>query len=87
MNTPVIEVQESVKHRVSALICEKFGFDEAELLSGVTFDELEIDSLILVELSLILRKEMGIVLAEGDLKSSFTLDEAVAVIRAKAEQA
>ncbi|MEV7388063.1 acyl carrier protein [Streptomyces sp. NPDC091215] len=87
MNTPVIAAQESLKHRVSALISEKFGLDEAELLSGVTFDELEIDSLILVELSLILRKEMDIVLVEGELKSSFSLDEAVAVIRAKADQA
>ncbi|MFJ5266228.1 acyl carrier protein [Streptomyces sp. NPDC088387] len=87
MSAPVIAAQESIKHRVSALISEKFGLDEAELLSGVTFDELEIDSLILVELSLILRKEMGIVLVEGELKSSFTLDEAVSVIRAKADQA
>lgn len=87
MSTPAIETQESLKHRVSALISEKFGLDEAELLSGATFDELEIDSLILVELSLILRKEMDIVLEEGDLKSSFTLDEAVAVIRAKADRA
>lgn len=87
MSTPVIQTQESLKHRVSALISEKFGLDEAELLSGATFDELEIDSLILVELSLILRKEMDIVLQEGELKSAFTLDEAVAVIRAKADQA
>ncbi|WP_133260104.1 acyl carrier protein [Streptacidiphilus pinicola] len=79
--------QESLKHRLAALIGEKFGLDEAELLSGATFDELEIDSLILVELGLILRKEMDIILAEGELKSSFTLDEAVDVIRAKAEQA
>ncbi|MFJ9345379.1 acyl carrier protein [Streptomyces sp. NPDC101237] len=87
MSTPAIETQESLKHRVSALISEKFGLDEAELLSGATFDELEIDSLILVELSLILRKEMDIVLEEGDLKAAFTLDEAVAVIRAKADRA
>lgn len=87
MSTPVIRVQQSLKHSVSALISEKFGLPEEELLSGATFDELDIDSLILVELSLILRKEMGVVLQEGDLKSSFTLDEAVAVIRAKADRA
>ncbi|THA36616.1 hypothetical protein E6R18_01070 [Streptomyces sp. A1277] len=83
----VLTVQTSLKHQVSALISEKFGLDEAELISGATFDELDIDSLILVELSLILRKEMGVVLQEGDLKSAFTLDEAVAVIAAKADQA
>ncbi|GHD53304.1 acyl carrier protein [Streptomyces longwoodensis] len=86
MSAPVMPTQESLKHRVSALISEKFGLDEAELASGATFDELEIDSLILVELSLILRKDLGIVLEEGELKSSFTLDEAVAVIRAKADR-
>ncbi|MFB7417719.1 acyl carrier protein [Streptomyces sp. NPDC056121] len=82
-----LSVESSLKHKVSGLISEKFGLDEAELLSGATFDELDIDSLILVELSLILRKEMGIVLVEGELKSSYTLDEAVAVIAAKADQA
>ncbi|MFB6859035.1 acyl carrier protein [Streptomyces sp. NPDC058320] len=82
-----LSVESSLKHQVSGLISEKFGLDEAELLSGATFDELDIDSLILVELSLILRKEMGIVLVEGELKSSYTLDEAVAVIAAKADQA
>ncbi|MCX5438545.1 acyl carrier protein [Streptomyces sp. NPDC057684] len=82
-----LSVESSLKHQVSGLISDKFGLDEAELLSGATFDELDIDSLILVELSLILRKEMGIVLVEGELKSSFTLDEAVAVIAAKADQA
>lgn len=84
MSVPVTEL--SLKGRVAELISEKFGLDEAELLSGATFDELDIDSLILVELSLILRKEMGIVLIEGDLKSSFTLDEAVTVIRDKADR-
>ncbi|MFE5008141.1 acyl carrier protein [Streptomyces sp. NPDC056696] len=82
-----LSVEFSLKHQVSGLISDKFGLDEAELLSGATFDELDIDSLILVELSLILRKEMGIVLVEGELKASFTLDEAVAVIAAKADQA
>ncbi|MFE6806025.1 acyl carrier protein [Streptomyces sp. NPDC057681] len=82
-----LSVESSLKHQVSGLISDKFGLDEAELLSGATFDELDIDSLILVELSLILRKEMGIVLVEGELKSSFTLDEAVSVIAAKADQA
>ncbi|MFB8268748.1 acyl carrier protein [Streptomyces sp. NPDC055955] len=82
-----LSIESPLKHQVSGLISDKFGLDEAELLSGATFDELDIDSLILVELSLILRKEMGIVLVEGELKSSFTLDEAVAVIAAKADQA
>ncbi|NDZ78740.1 hypothetical protein G3I19_09420 [Streptomyces sp. SID10853] len=82
-----LTTQYSLKHQVSGLISEKFGLDEAELLSGATFDELDIDSLILVELSLILRKGMGVVLMEGELKSSFTLDEAVAVISAKVAQA
>ncbi|MFJ9088136.1 acyl carrier protein [Streptomyces sp. NPDC102384] len=69
--------------RVAALIAEHFGLPEEELRSGVTFDELEIDSLVLVELGLILRKVMGIVLLEGELKPSHTLETAVEVIASK----
>ncbi|MFI5663733.1 acyl carrier protein [Streptomyces sp. NPDC051684] len=69
--------------RVAALIAEHFGLPEEELRSGVTFEELDIDSLVLVELGLILRKEMGIVLLEGELKPTHTLETAVEVIAAK----
>ncbi|KAB8162282.1 hypothetical protein FH609_024110 [Streptomyces sp. 3MP-14] len=85
MTVPV--AQENLKQQVTTLISEKFGLDQEELLSGATFDELEIDSLIITELSLALRKELGVVLDEGDLKSSFTLDEALTVIRQKAAAA
>ncbi|GAA2465341.1 acyl carrier protein [Streptomyces mauvecolor] len=72
-----------LKARLVAILGEKFGLPEDEVLSGATFDELDIDSLVLVELSLILRKELGVDLAEGDLDSSFRIDDAVAAVEAK----
>ncbi|MFC6063214.1 acyl carrier protein [Streptomyces ochraceiscleroticus] len=72
-----------IKTRLVTLLSEKFGLPEDEILAGATFDELDIDSLILVELGLLVRKELGIVLAEGDLKSSFRIDDAVAVVAEK----
>ncbi|MFE0132904.1 acyl carrier protein [Streptomyces sp. NPDC059037] len=74
---------QKIKTLLVSVLTEKFGLPEDEVLSGTSFEELEIDSLILVELALILRKEIGIVLEEGELKSSFTLDDAVAAIEAK----
>ncbi|MFG2647085.1 acyl carrier protein [Streptomyces sp. NPDC048436] len=76
-------VTQKIKTHLVSVLSGKFGLPEDEVLSGASFEELDIDSLILVELGLILRKEMGIVLEEGELKSSFTLDDAVAVIEAK----
>ncbi|MFI8997468.1 acyl carrier protein [Streptomyces sp. NPDC053542] len=72
-----------IKTRLVTLLSEKFGLPEDEILAGATFDELDIDSLILVELGLLVRKELGIVLAEGDLRSSFRIDDAVAVVAEK----
>ncbi|WP_030263246.1 acyl carrier protein [Streptomyces violens] len=72
-----------IKTRLVTLLSEKFGLPEDEILAGATFDELDIDSLILVELGLLVRKELGIVLAEGDLQSSFRIDDAVAVVAEK----
>ncbi|MER0240994.1 phosphopantetheine-binding protein [Streptomyces sp. 796.1] len=80
--TAAIDTQQ-IKDRVVFLMNEKFGLPEDELLSGAPFEELDIDSLILIELGLLLRKEMGVVLQDGELKASHTLDEAVAVIEAK----
>ncbi|MEW1923802.1 phosphopantetheine-binding protein [Streptomyces sp. NPDC088360] len=80
--TTATETQK-IKSLLVTTLTEKFGLPADEVLSGASFEELDIDSLILVELGLILRKEIGIVLEEGELKSSFTLDDAVAVIEAK----
>ncbi|WEV24262.1 phosphopantetheine-binding protein [Streptomyces sp. 71268] len=80
--TAAVDTQK-IRDRVVSLMDEKFGLPAEELLSGASFEDLDIDSLILIELGLLLRKEMGVVLQEGELKSSHTLDEAVAVIEAK----
>ncbi|MER7399455.1 acyl carrier protein [Streptomyces sp. NPDC000151] len=76
-----------IKTRLVTLLSTKFGLPEEEILAGATFDELDIDSLILVELGLLVRKELGVVLAEGDLQSSFRIDDAVAVVAEKGGQA
>ncbi|MGW2817074.1 acyl carrier protein [Streptomyces sp. NPDC001415] len=73
----------ALKSRMVSILREKFGLPEDEVLSGATFDELDIDSLVLVELGLILRKELGVEMAEGDLKASFRIDDAVAAVEAK----
>jgi acyl carrier protein len=81
MTTPTIT--EQIKDRLAAILDEKFGLPEEETRSGATFEQLDIDSLITVELALILRKEVDVVIEEGELKSSFTLDDAAALIESK----
>ncbi|MEW9517746.1 phosphopantetheine-binding protein [Streptomyces tubercidicus] len=74
---------QQIKDHLVAMMSEKFGLPESELRSGATFEELDIDSLILVELGLLLRKKMGVVLAEGELKPTHTMDDAAAVVESK----
>ncbi|GAA2244619.1 phosphopantetheine-binding protein [Streptomyces amakusaensis] len=74
---------EQIKDRLASILSDKFGLPEDETRSGATFEELDIDSLITVELALILRKEVAVVVEEGEIKASFTLDDAAALIESK----
>ena len=61
-----------------------FGPDESLITRGATFEELDIDSLDLVELAQIVEDEYGVVLKGEDMKELKTVGDAVDLIAERA---
>ena len=70
---------EQVESRVIETLAS-FGPDESQITRSATFEELDIDSLDLVELAQIVEDEYGVVLKGEDMKGMKTVADAVDLI-------
>ncbi len=61
-----------------------FGPDESQITREASFEELEIDSLDLVELAQIVEDEFGVILKGEDMKELKTVGDAIDLIVEKA---
>jgi acyl carrier protein len=74
---------EQVQDRVVEALAS-FGPDADQITPGATFEELDIDSLDLVELAQIVEDEYGVVLKGEDMKELKTVGDAVSLIVSRA---
>jgi acyl carrier protein len=75
--------REQVQERVVEALAS-FGPDASSITPEATFEELDIDSLDLVELAQIVEDEYGVVLKGEDMKELKTVGDAVDLIAARA---
>jgi acyl carrier protein len=75
---------EQVEARVIETLAT-FGPEADQIARGSTFEELDIDSLDLVELAQVVEDEYGVVLKGEDMKELKTVGDAVDLIVARAE--
>ena len=75
--------QEQVEARVAEALAS-FGPDPSQITREATFEELDIDSLDLVELAQIVEDEYGVVLKGEDMKDLKTVGDAIDLIVARA---
>jgi acyl carrier protein len=61
-----------------------FGPDKSQITRSATFEELDIDSLDLVELAQIVEDEYGVVLKGEDMKELQTVGDAIDLIASRA---
>lgn len=76
----------TVVDRLAALLISRFGITSDELRPGVTFAELDLDSLALVEFAMVAEKEFGVALGEDDVSPQDTVATAVDLIVARLGQ-
>jgi len=76
---------EQVQARVVETLAS-FGPDESQITPSATFEELDIDSLDLVELAQIVEDEYGVVLKGEDMKELKTVGDAIDLIVARASE-
>ncbi|WP_121828324.1 acyl carrier protein [Streptomyces sp. S1] len=69
--------------RLFALVSEKLGVLAEELDTTYTFDRLDLDSLALIELSVIVQKEFGVQIDETALTPENTFADVLAEIDSK----
>jgi acyl carrier protein len=74
---------ESVADVIRTALVEKYGVFGDDMGADVTFDDLEVDSLVLVELSVALERRFGVKLPDGVLTPELSLGEAAELVEAK----
>ena len=72
----------ALEERITAALVE-FGAPEDEINVEATWDELDIDSLDLVELAQIVEDEYGVELREADMEKMRTVGDAVEMVAAR----
>jgi acyl carrier protein len=79
---PTVTTQQVEARVIEALA--SFGPDADQITRDATFEELDIDSLDLVELAQIVEDEYGVILKGEDMKELKTVGDAIDLIASKA---
>ncbi|GAB2744561.1 acyl carrier protein [Kitasatospora kifunensis] len=73
----------TLKDRIQDLLSSQFRVPAAKITHDVTLGELSFDSLVLIELSLVLENQFGIEVGDDELSPELTIDDLVALVSAK----
>ncbi|GAA2224077.1 hypothetical protein GCM10010232_06080 [Streptomyces amakusaensis] len=73
----------SVQDRFFGLLANKIGIETAALVPDATLESLDLDSLLLIELSVAVEKEFGVVVDETELSVERTLGDVLATLDEK----
>lgn len=80
---PVAVTSEAVEEKVIETIVS-FGGPEGEITRASTFEQLDVDSLDLVEIAQVIEEEFGIALKGDDVKDIKTVGEAIDLVVSRA---
>jgi acyl carrier protein len=69
--------------RLRTILIERFGVPTDDVTPESTFEDMAVDSLIIVELALILRREYGLQLEDWDLTPEMTVPQAAEFLAKK----
>ena len=79
-----IQNQTSVEDKLKAVLKKVLDIKESEIVPGSKLDEsLGIDSTEMVEISVALKKELGIQLKDNELKKTHSFNEIAAILKSK----
>lgn len=73
--------------RLVELLVTRFQVDRSEIKPDVTFEDLEMDSLFLVELLVVVQSELGVKISEDTASPRDTLERAAELIEAQVSAA
>jgi acyl carrier protein len=73
----------AVYDRVKDMLVDKFGVPQEDVRPDATFEELDLDSLDLVEFALAAEEELGVRISDEEAEDLETLEDAVKLLEAK----
>lgn len=73
----------AVYDKVKELLVDKFGVDEDDISPEATFDDLDLDSLDLVEFALAAEEELGVRISDEEAEQLDTLEDTVKLLEEK----
>ena len=81
-----MDTQLDIESKLKGIFKKVLDIQESEIVPGAKLDEsLGIDSTEMVEISVVIKKELGIVLKDGELKKSFSFNDIVLILKTKNE--
>jgi len=83
-NMPTTTITPEAVEKTITNTLPQFGVDASEISRGATFEELDVDSLDLTEISQILEEEYGVVLKADDVKNIKTVGDAIDFVVSRA---
>ena len=73
-----------VTARLHSVLCAKLGVTADELGGDVTLEALDVDSLAVIEISVGIHKEFGVLVEETELDTELTVGQLVELVAGKA---
>ncbi len=79
-----MQTQTDLENKVKGILKKVLDVKESEIIPGAKLDEsLGIDSTEMVEISVSIKKELGIALKDNELKKTHSLNEIVSILKSK----
>ena len=73
-----------IENKLKAIFKKVLDIKESEIIPTAKLDEsLGIDSTEMVEISVVIKKELGIALKDGELKKTFSFNDIVGILKSK----
>ena len=79
-----MQTQTDLENKIKGVFKKVLDIKEGEIVPGAKLDEsLGIDSTEMVEISVVIKKELGIVLKDNELKKTHSFNEIVGILKIK----
>ena len=79
-----MNTQTDIESKLKLIFKKVLDIKESEIVPGAKLDEsLGIDSTEMVEISVVIKKELGISLKDGELKKTYSFNDIVGILRNK----
>ncbi|MFH9944538.1 acyl carrier protein [Streptomyces murinus] len=77
----------AVQEKLTGLLVSELGIPSAKIESGISYKDLALDSLALIELTMIINRELGVDLTDDILQGETTVEDTVELIEAQGARA